>query len=506
MSTIMPDTLRYIKRSQLEQEQKIMANYYQDIIRSYGVDVLYIKRDNDFATSGINSDMIYGHQTDASYTLSANMVSYMAVDSSVLAINALGLIPQDELTFYFSINDFAACFANDVSQYAEYPITALSGYLPYTTTTINGTFTSPVINGTFTYNTSGVISGNNIHITPDALSTPCYSILTNPYLYTSFSSTITGGFVSPNLYLSYNKGLYRGCNRTFYTLSGTVLYSDLNLAFKHTTKTKPNVGDIIRIDFPGAEQLEEYEISEVLSRKPTNTDGVNPLLGKYVWRCKANRRISSYENIAGSDIQNENATSDLMDIIKKSQHDKESTFKEINDYSSTNIDDVYGGYDAASGMTKDPDRYIETTIISGTSLLCDFNNNTSLLTDGINLYFQRAEQYSAITNNSPVSSYTEFDFPTFTNQTMMYLKIKDGNIYFTNNIISGDTYVSNKITNFTYINKKEQFSFDYILKNVNSKYNLNNSSYVFKADRFAIFSNGTNLIAINKIGEEYVII
>lgn len=503
MSILMPDTLRYIKRSQLEQEQKIMANYYQDIIRSYGVDVLYIKRDTDFQTSGINSDLIYGHQENLSYSLSSNMIAYMEVDSSMLVLNALGSVPQDELTFYFSINDFAACFATNVGQYAEYPVTTTSGYLPYTINTITGRFTSDVIEGGYSYNTSGAASGFNIHVTPptSSLSEPSYSILTNPYLHTSFSSTITGGYVSPNLYLYFNKGLYKGFNRTFYVLSGTVLYSDLDLALKHSTKIKPNVGDIVRIDFPGGEQLEEYEINEVFSRRPTTNEGVNPLLGKYIWKCKASRRIASYETIANTDIQNENATEDLMDVIKKTQHDKINTFNEIHDYSNTSDDEVYGGYDAASALVLDPDRYVTSLVLSGSSLIKDFNNNTSLLTDGDDLYFQDEDVYTNITNNVSGNTYNEFNFPISVDN-VMYLKIKYGNIYFTDDTIANET----KITNYSYINKKEQYSFDYILKNVNSKYNLNNhSSYVFKSDKFALFSNGTNLIAVNSLGEEYIV-
>jgi len=503
MSILMPDTLRYIKRSQLEQEQKIMANYYQDIIRSYGIDVLYIKRDTEFQTSGINSDMIYGHQENLSYSLSSNMIAYMEVDSSMLVLNALGSIPQDELTFYFSINDFAACFATGVGQYAEYPVTTTSGYLPYTTNTITAKFTSDVIDGSISYNTSGETSGFNIHVTPTAssLTEQSYSILSNPYLHTSFSSTITGGYVSPNLYLYFDKGLYKGCNRTFYILSGIVLYSDLDLALKHSTKIKPNVGDIVRIDFPGGEQLEEYEINEVFSRRPTTNEGVNPLLGKYIWKCKASRRIASYETIANTDIQNENATEDLMDVIKKTQHDKIDMFKEIHDYSTTTDDDVYGGYDAASALVLDPDRYVNSLVISGSSIIQDFNNNTSLLTDGSDLYFQDEATYTNITNNVSGNSYNEFNFPIEVDN-VMYLKIKNGNIYYTND----DSTVENKLTNFSYVNKKEQFSFDYILNNVNSKYSLNSySSYVFKSDKFALFSNGTNLIAVNSHGEEYVV-
>lgn len=507
MSVIMPDNLRYIKRIQLEEEQKIMSNYYQDIIRSYGIDIIYLKRNNTFSTSGINSDIIYGHKENASYDLSASMISYMEVDSSILAINALGLIPQDELTFYFSINDFAVTFANDVSQYAEYSVTPISGYLPYSTSAITLKFNSPILSGTVSYNTSGEISGTNINIVPDqsCISNPLYSIAINPYLHTSFNSLIQGGYAGINLFLSFNRGNYKGINRTFYQLSGTVLYSDLELALKHTSKIRPNVGDIIVIDFPGNEQLEQYEITEVYSRKPTSNDGINPLLGKYIWKCKANRRISSYETGVNSDIMSENATEDFMDTVKKTLHDKNSTFKDIHDYSITDVDDVYGGYDSAVQLEQDPDRYIMTDVISGTSIIQDFNNGTSLLSDGNDLYFQNSSVYTNITNNTSGNIYNEYTFPAIIDK-IMYLKIRDGNIYFTSNITSGSTYINNKITNFTENIKKEQYSFDYIIKDVNNKYNLNNSSYIFKSDRFAIFSNGTSLIAINENGEEYVII
>ena len=357
MSVIMPNDLRYIKRAQLAEEQRLMANYYQDIIRSYGVDVLYIKRDNDFATSGINSDMIYGQQTNATFSLSSNMITYMEVDNSILAINGLGLVPQDELTFYFAINDFAVTFANDVGQYAQYPIESLSGYIPYNATVITGKFESDVNEGTFTYNiVSGVTSGTNIFVSLSAEPVPNYKIAINPYLHTSFTSNISGGFASTNLYLTYNKGLYGGYNRTFFSLSGYVLYSSMDLALKYITKIHPNVGDIVRLDFPGSEQLEEYELTEVFSRRPTH-DGVNPLLGKYVWKCKATRRVPSHELIVNNDIQSENATEELMDTIKKTQHNQVSVYTDINDYNVTGDDVVYGGYTAANQMILDPDRY-----------------------------------------------------------------------------------------------------------------------------------------------------
>lgn len=509
MSILLSDNLRYIKRIQLEQEQKLMFNYYQDLIRSYGVDVLYIKRDNNFITSGTNSDIIYGHQTNPKYMLSANMITYMEVDSSVLALNGLGIIPQDELTFYFSINDFAVAFANEISQYKEYPIATLSGYLPYTATTISKSFSSEVIEGTFSYNLSSTTSGANIHIEPptSGLSDASYSVITNPYIHSSFSSLIQGGYVNPNLFLTYNKGTYKNQLKTFYTISGYVLYSDLELALKNSTKIRPYVGDIVLIDFPGGEQQEQYEINEIVSRKPTSNDGLNPLLGKYVYKCKAIRRIASQEEVTNidTDAQAEKYTENMMDIIKKTQHDKETIFKNINDYSETTDDEVYGGYESASALIKDPDIYAVDTFSLGSPIIQDFNNNTSILTDGNNLYFQHDATYSSLTNNTPLCSYTEFDFPQNIPQ-IMYLKIRDGNIYFSSSIDSGNTYITNKLTNFTNETKKEQYSFDYIIKDVNQKYNLNNNSvYIFKSDRFLLYSTGLQLKAVNPLGEEYII-
>jgi hypothetical protein len=507
MSVLMPTNLRYVKRIQLAEEQRLMANYYQDLIRSFGVDVLYIKRDNDFALSGVNSDTIYGQQTNATFSTSANMITYMDVDSSILALNGLGLVPQDELTFYFAINDFAVSFANNFSQYAEYPIEPLSGYVSYTATNLTKDFSSEVADGSFSYDfVSGVTSGTNIFISLSAEPIPNYQIAVNPYLHTSFVSTISGGYASTNLFLTYNKAYFNGYPRTFYSVSGYVLYSNLTLALKHSTKIHPNVGDIVRIDFPGGEQLEEYEINEVFSRRPTATDGVNPLLGKYVWKCKATRRIPSFETIANTEIQSENASEDFMDIIKKSQHDKIPVFNDINDYSATNNDKVYGGYTANDELILDPDRYIDTVVLSGSSILQSFNNGTSLLTDGHDLFYQSGSAYVNITNNTIGNIYNQFTFPVNTDN-IMYLKIKNNNIYFSSALTSSDTIIENQITNFTNTNTKEQFSFDYIIENVNKVQGPANSSvYIFKSDRFALISNGSNLIAISPTGEVNTIV
>ena len=39
--------LRYLNRKNLDQEAKLIGNWYRDIIRSYGVDVNYYKLNTD---------------------------------------------------------------------------------------------------------------------------------------------------------------------------------------------------------------------------------------------------------------------------------------------------------------------------------------------------------------------------------------------------------------------------------------------------------------------------
>ena len=57
---------------------------------------------------------------------------------------------------------------------------------------------------------------------------------------------------------------------------------------------------------------EEYEITELFDRVLTNQNGINPLLGKYIYQCSAVRRTPSHEEhtpqksfIPGDDILDE---------------------------------------------------------------------------------------------------------------------------------------------------------------------------------------------------------
>lgn len=80
------------------------------------------------------------------------------------------------------------------------------------------------------------------------------------------------------------------------SIDGSFLFYDLASLSKYYELLHPDVGDIVTIDFPDGKSREQYEITEAVD-KSLATDGINALLHKYVWRCKARRYINSHEDM-----------------------------------------------------------------------------------------------------------------------------------------------------------------------------------------------------------------
>lgn len=510
MSVYTPEELRYIKNEALVQERALMANYYKDLIDSYGVDVIYIKRDQFFETSGINSDIIYGHQQSPKYSLSSNMISFMEVDNAIMSILDIGNTPVDEVTFYFGLTDFAVRFSNELSQFKEYPIDIIVGDCRLTKTVLSGHFTSDVVSGNYLYNISGTIPASGITSEVSAIipveNIPKLDIAANPYIYQSFVSTIQGGYALPRLMINISK---KPCKYE-YTLSGGVLYSSLELASKFSNKIKPIAGDVIRIDFPNVDlyvgQCEEYEITEVVDRKPTSSDGINPLLGRYIWKCKTKRRIPSYEKLNGQDFS-EQASQHQEDLLAKEQHNINSTFKDIFNYSEVSKDNIYGGYDQSTLTTLDPDIDAITPIIDGMSTyykIFDFRNGVSLETDGQDLFKVINGTGTNLTNNITNNTYAENQIFNWNVPEGDYLKIMSGQVYFVTSIYKvNGLYVQNlltpTITPNEFINTT---SFDKFIKERQQRGLL---FYTFKDFKYALYSTGNNIYVLQPNGNPTLI-
>ena len=104
--------LRYLKRKNLEEETKIIGNWYRDIIRSYGIDCNYYKLDttefNNFKNIVDKNTVLkraYGYNITPDYHVSCQMISYMEVESDIFQLQKYGLNPNTDVNFYFDSTD-----------------------------------------------------------------------------------------------------------------------------------------------------------------------------------------------------------------------------------------------------------------------------------------------------------------------------------------------------------------------------------------------------------------
>lgn len=121
--------IRYLKRSHLEEEAKIIGGYYRDIIRQYGIDCNYYKIKVPYMeqfkkTIDENNILLhaYGEDPHPDYSLSADMITFMQVDDDVLNLNRFGNLPNMDVNFYFDTKDFACSLMSKLGRLKEYKI------------------------------------------------------------------------------------------------------------------------------------------------------------------------------------------------------------------------------------------------------------------------------------------------------------------------------------------------------------------------------------------------
>lgn len=122
-------------------------------------------------------------------------------------------------------------------------------------------------------------------------------------------------------------------------LHGSVLFFDVQQLGKYAELVRPEVGDVVEIDFPDDSSRERYEIVDCFDKQLTQ-DGISPLLHKYVWKCKGRRR----QDIAGEDLPDTEAGKQLDEKLAFQDRVLEETAKSISMYPD-NEDAVYGGYE-----------------------------------------------------------------------------------------------------------------------------------------------------------------
>lgn len=471
------DELRYIKRQNLEQEARVVGNYYRDLIRSYGIDCRYWKLNtSEFINfKGIideNTRLLraYGCNVSPCYNCSADMITYMEVQTDILQLQKWGLNPSMDVTFYFDSMDFACWLATKCGQLKEYPIEETDIYceVPECTSAFvdhdgeriylssyefpyelglgwNQFYKCDMLSGKF----QAILTGYD----PENLDQE-YTMVCDPYehvdfnvkfpvnkdLYRSMKHVIENDdYLETLLYLTYKiKKVKVGAAEDgseqfkFYLvgkLHGSVLFYDTDALGKYAELIHPMVGDVVEIDFPDEKSREKYEITECFDRQ-ISQDGINPLLHKYIWKCKARRYVNAGEE--GAPPASE-ADERIEEMHRLDQTISEEVAEDVSMYPDQE-DAAYGGYDGViDRYDKDapkPTHEKYDFIDDGTAIdIHRFACGSKLVTNGYELLFITGggDAYQ-ITTNSLELPYKH----ALIEQDLRWLKASDSCVAFIN--------------------------------------------------------------------------
>lgn len=440
--------LRYIRRQNLQEEAHVVANYFRDLIRSYGVDVRYYKLQVPFPetfTDVVNQNSLllhaYGYDDNPQYKLSCEMISYMEVENDIFNLNKFGMMPTTDVTFYFDSLDFATSMAPKLGKLKEFPIfedkwiESVDSVFDLESLKIRRMFKCDLLTGLVEFDLSNVECSLAEHvIIPGKViqhSKPYALFPANEELYKSFNYRLTDDDcedmeIKLSFYVTqkHTKGFDIFCEMT-----GAVLFRDLTLVGKYAQEITPQAGDIITIDFPDETNREQYEITSCTDKQLT-TDGLNPLLHRYIWKCKAKRFVNAENDFPEKNIANEQV-SEKFDLESVSM---EKVSEKISMYDK-NQDMVYGGY-RRKAKFKDINR-VEIDLEDDGSLMniADFKDGSGIVTNGFDLFFRTSSgKFVKITlrlDDKPVPGFSG-------DMDVQFLKVAGDSLYFTR--LDGTTY------------------------------------------------------------------
>jgi len=215
----------------------------------------------------------------------------------------------------------------------------------------------------------------------------------NDAIYQSFNHVMDSkDYVDQMLFLTYKiRRIMTSWGERFVLhgkLHGSILFHDLTKVGKYLDMIHPEVGDIVTIDFPDELNRQQYEITDCYDKNLGN-DGINPLLHRYIWKCKARRYVNSDEEFPEQNEGNEQ-WKEKIDFIDKANED---VVKQIAEYDDTANDDVYGGYERKDEKYDkeevDKDNFSDMEFIDDGQYIqiFRFHDSSKLLTDGYELFF-----------------------------------------------------------------------------------------------------------------------
>ena len=515
MSERTPRDLRYLRKGSLEQERKIFENYFKDLIYNYGVDTIYFRHNTQYPEKldttpkmdGLE-DLIYGENSNMEYYLSGEMVVYIEIENDIFELTKYGLQPNENITLYFTVNDFNTKFATELGSKREFVDTIQFtntfsfdvqyvyhegeevGYngesVSYDSSEsqsieLSSNFTISGLSGSIyteiPYGSSGSIqiSSFDVFVNVDE----GYKIPVNKYIAKSEDYVVKGGDYMGASFGTANVGT-SSCECT--ARVGVIYYEPVS-PNTYNTNIMPQVGDFFRMPFFDG-TYEEYEITNIADRIMT-ADGINPLLGKYIWKCQSVRRAPSHEEVIGGTEMENKANPEIQNL---NSYAIDELANSINDYEYSGDDKVYGGYNDTGSYLITSEINLEDYTVSG--IVFEFDYGPSyLLTDGHNLYFRNGNGITTLLSDDTHISMT---IPTEV-VGLKYMRSDGENLYFVNNNNTSwkltDSFMENE-----YLNSIQDLST--VVPQSNGF--ATNGIHCILDKGFILFSDGINLYAVNE--------
>tara|TARA_R110002020_G_scaffold148509_9_gene324375 strand:+ start:340 stop:1413 length:1074 start_codon:yes stop_codon:yes gene_type:complete len=349
----MPITqIRYHREEDLEPQREIHRGYFREIIHQYGVDAVYFRKDLNFyeSPSGSTVNYAYGEETTATYFLSAGIILYMEMEGDSILMNRFGIETDGDASCYILIEDFTEQFRDSIGTERLYiPDMQISGEIIAGSGVISADIIAPGLTGTVSdtlyFNVDSLSATGDVSAFVDLPFVRTPSVM-NPFTKSSpaYVDQATSGTLSGDVFGTLDVS---GNGTMSGNLSGSLIYrsTPAEKAGPHWD-ISPQVGDFFRIQFHDGINNEEYEISRI-SDKDLVTDGLNPLLDRYIWKMSVTRRDPSYEMVIGDDseepwTQDKSEQSDFHEIESDEIFDYDT--ESVDAVDGTNSDDIYGSY------------------------------------------------------------------------------------------------------------------------------------------------------------------
>lgn len=94
--------VRHLDKRVSDAERELYNNWWQEQINQFGTEIDYFP--SGYTLSG--HDFIYGEQPDSKYDAPIKMVMALELNESAIVLNKFGLVGDDEITGYLSIDTF----------------------------------------------------------------------------------------------------------------------------------------------------------------------------------------------------------------------------------------------------------------------------------------------------------------------------------------------------------------------------------------------------------------